>query len=294
MRRDRATNLLDEMLHRLDAGQGEWPVSLINEVHVFGSFTRGAPEPHDVDVEVEFDAGDRRFFDHSMSALVNGFDNCLILRQGLVGRRRGCQFQFNQLDRMTASGLDFAMTLLWRRGDRLHQALDRLHAITVDPSAGRAGRDWMLPEFEGLDQWIPGPIRRVLHDAVHAGALTVERLDLEDGVVADAEALDHLRLNWKPGGDLHRAAAAVVAHFEARGVAPSRIRVQRWDFGPGDKLYFAGFQWRYFSQIKFSLADDGGVEWLEVVRLPRSGPLPTLRLRPADRQALAAIRWESD
>jgi hypothetical protein len=47
------------------------------------------------------------------------------------------------------------MTLLWHKGDTLQTALERLNAIQPDPAAGRALREAMLPEFEGLDQWIP-------------------------------------------------------------------------------------------------------------------------------------------
>jgi hypothetical protein len=38
--RDRATSLLQEMLSRLDTGG--WPLELVDEVHVFGSYARGA------------------------------------------------------------------------------------------------------------------------------------------------------------------------------------------------------------------------------------------------------------
>lgn len=47
------------------------------------------------------------------------------------------------------------MVLLWHKGDTLQTALKRLNAIQPDPTARRAPREAMLPEFEGLDQWIP-------------------------------------------------------------------------------------------------------------------------------------------
>lgn len=49
-----ATELLIEMLRRSDAG-GTWQLDVIQELHLFGSYARGAPEPGDVDVIVEFD-----------------------------------------------------------------------------------------------------------------------------------------------------------------------------------------------------------------------------------------------
>jgi hypothetical protein len=71
------------------------------------------------------------------------------MRQMLTAGKRGIQFRFAFRERA-----DFEMTLLWRHGDSLGAALDRLHAIQGDTAAGRAERDSMLPEFEGLDDWI--------------------------------------------------------------------------------------------------------------------------------------------
>ena len=39
---------------------------------------------------------------------------------------------------------DFPLTLLWRRGDTLACAVDRLHAIMIDETAARAPRHGML------------------------------------------------------------------------------------------------------------------------------------------------------
>jgi hypothetical protein len=51
MRRDRANDLIRHVLRSFDAGQGDWPLSLVTEVYVFGSFARGAIDPHDVDLQ---------------------------------------------------------------------------------------------------------------------------------------------------------------------------------------------------------------------------------------------------
>ncbi|WP_159043405.1 nucleotidyltransferase domain-containing protein [Streptomyces sp. NBRC 110028] len=48
MKRERATQLLTDMLGRLEASG--WPLDLVDEVYVFGSYARGALEPADVDV----------------------------------------------------------------------------------------------------------------------------------------------------------------------------------------------------------------------------------------------------
>jgi hypothetical protein len=44
MKRERAVDLAAHLLRNLDANQHEWPLSLLTEVYVFGSFARGALE----------------------------------------------------------------------------------------------------------------------------------------------------------------------------------------------------------------------------------------------------------
>jgi predicted nucleotidyltransferase len=41
---------VEHVLRQLDKAHTEWPLSLVTKVNVFGSFARGAPEPHDVHV----------------------------------------------------------------------------------------------------------------------------------------------------------------------------------------------------------------------------------------------------
>lgn len=58
MKRAHATALLEELLHQAMAT--DWPASLVEQVHVFGSYARGAVEPRDLDVAVDFDRSDER------------------------------------------------------------------------------------------------------------------------------------------------------------------------------------------------------------------------------------------
>uniref|UniRef100_A0AAU2UZP1 Nucleotidyltransferase domain-containing protein n=1 Tax=Streptomyces sp. NBC_00003 TaxID=2903608 RepID=A0AAU2UZP1_9ACTN len=53
MKRERATALVEEMLRRLDQDTGR-PLELVDAVYLFGSYARGALEPHDVDIAVDF------------------------------------------------------------------------------------------------------------------------------------------------------------------------------------------------------------------------------------------------
>lgn len=60
----------------------------------------------------------------------------------------------------------------------------------------------MLPQFEGLDEWIPRPYREALIAAVDSGAITVERSVISDGIVASDQAREHLAHRWQPTGRL--------------------------------------------------------------------------------------------
>jgi len=60
VKRERAVDLVEHVLRALDEGLAEWPLSSITELYIFGSFVRGAIEPHDVDIDAEFEI-DRRW-----------------------------------------------------------------------------------------------------------------------------------------------------------------------------------------------------------------------------------------
>jgi Nucleotidyltransferase domain len=150
VQRQRATVLVEQLLQRLAVGHEEWPLRLVTEVYVFGSYARGAATPHDVDIEVEIDRQDERWVSHFLSCVSYDRDPYSLIRRALVGGARSYGFVFEARDRV-----DFPLTLLWRAGDTLAAAMARLHAITEDDTAVRAPRDAMLPQFEGLDRWIP-------------------------------------------------------------------------------------------------------------------------------------------
>lgn len=277
--------LAEHVLRKLDEGHAEWPLSLVSELHVFGSFARGAIEPHDVDIDVEHEI-DQRWAAHFAGCLAYGRDPHSPIRRALTGGKRGCQFTFNFRDRA-----DFDMTLLWRKGEPLPAALGRLNSIEADPSAGRARRDAMLPQFEGLDQWIPRPYREALCDAVSIGAIALERVELTDGQVATGLAREHLAGRWAPSSPLYRAGRAVVADWERRGIDPCLGHLHGADIRDRHTPYFAGFNWRYFRSIPACLTESGGIEWLEVIRPTRTKPLHGLRILPRDRELLARLNW---
>jgi hypothetical protein len=285
VKRERALLLLEQIIQALDECQDEWPVSLVTSLYVFGSFARGALEPHDVDIDVEFEIDDR-WANHFAGCLAYGRDPNSAMRRMLTRGKRGCQFQFNFRDRA-----DFDMTPLWHKPDTQQTALERLNAIQPDPAAERAPRDAMLPQFEGLDRWIPLALREAMSDAVSNGAITIERCALQDGTVTSTTALEHLTYRWRPMSPLYRAASAVVADWERRGIDPGQAHLHGSLIRDRDTPYFAGFGLRYFTSIRACLTEFGGQEWIEVVRPTRTRPLDTLRILPRNRQVLAQIPW---
>lgn len=285
VKRERAVLLVEQMLQTLDQCKSARPLSLVSGVYVFGSFARGALEPRDVDVDIEYEP-DWDWGAHVATCLSYGRDPHGPMKRMLIGGKRGCQFQFNFRDRA-----DFGMTLLWHRGDTLQMALYRLQEIQPDPAAGRALRDAMLPQFQALDEWIPLAFREVLIGAVNNGAITLERVVLDDGEIASAAARDHILGRWRPTSPLIRAATAVISDWERRGIDPGYGHLHGSDIRDQSTPYFAGFGLRYFRAIPRCLTQFGGLEWTEVIRPTRTRPLDALRIYPGDLRSLEQASW---
>lgn len=281
MKRDRATQLIEDLLGRVVAGG--WPLDLVTELRLFGSYARGALEPHDVDIDVEY-VPDERWKGETLPLLLYGRDPTAPLRRALVGRSRGVALTFD----LGAHVGDIDMAVLWRRGESLQRALDRLHAIAPDPAAGRAERDSMLPAFEGLERWLARPVRELLVGLVAAGAITITQVELADGEVRDAHAQTILQRRWRPDSPQRRAASAALAYLEARGVSLRVVHLQGRDIEQGDTPYFVGLGCRHIRSMPWCLAEWKGEEWLEVPRPTKTQPLLALRITVADRDALLA------
>ncbi|MFD5652960.1 nucleotidyltransferase domain-containing protein [Streptomyces sp. NPDC127039] len=161
MKRERATTLLNDMLDRLE--EGGWPLDLVDEILVFGSYARGALNPSDVDLVVEHRTDDR-LTSEFLHALSYGRDPSASMKRALKGNSRGLQIHFRERKTLEAEG--FELTLLWTRGEPVDTARTRLAAITPDSEAGRAVRDHMIEAFDGIDRWVPRPVRITLTDLV--------------------------------------------------------------------------------------------------------------------------------
>ncbi|MFG2721425.1 nucleotidyltransferase domain-containing protein [Streptomyces sp. NPDC048416] len=128
MKRERATTLLNDMLDRLEGGG--WPLDLVDEILVFGSYARGALNPSDVDLVVEHRRDDR-LVSEFVHALSYGRDPSASMKRALKGNSRGLQIHFGERRTLEAEG--FELTLLWTRGEPVDAARARLAAITPTP-----------------------------------------------------------------------------------------------------------------------------------------------------------------
>jgi hypothetical protein len=135
--------------------EGEWPASLVTEIRVFGSYMRGALEPGDIDVAYEFNsAGDVRWDKHFQDTFFAGQDMMAAVRKSLRGSSRSIS-----LTLLNGQDYDDIPMLLWRRGESLETAFERLESVKPDPSAGQAPRHHMTEAFEGLDRYLPRLLR---------------------------------------------------------------------------------------------------------------------------------------
>jgi hypothetical protein len=287
VQRERAIQLVTDVLERLVAATAEHPLTLVDELYVFGSFARGALEPHDVDLAVEYTADDeyrgRQIWLMSRSRNPNTG-----LRAALAGRSRGLQFQFRELENLHAAGI--ATTVLWRRGDTLSAALDRLTAIQPDPNAGRAPRDEMHPAFEGIDRWVPRPARSLLTIWENAGAVSLHQVDLPDAPVRDAHAARVIDRNWVATSPLRRAANNASAYLAAHGVSLRAVHLHGHDIAEESTQHFIGLGWRYIDDIHHCLTVCDGVQWLEVPHPTLRRPLRGLTITVVDRATLTRLR----
>jgi predicted nucleotidyltransferase len=286
MKRAKALEHAERVLRNLDAGADEFPLRVVQELYVFGSFARGALEPHDLDLDVELNRDEewRAYYRMKRDDFEDPYP---VLRMALRGRARSVQILTESHDHV-----DFEMTLLWRRGDSLEAAMERLHAIVPNASAGRAERDGMMPEFEGIDRWIPRGPRVSLLAAASEGVLRVERLELPDAEISDPLVRRRVLRRWQASSPLYRAAAAVVGELERRGIDPTGLHLQGRSMHRNAPLaYSAGFEFRYFGALPHYFSERGVSEHLEIVRPTLKQPLHCLRLVPLSAEYFQDCEW---
>ncbi|WP_405933645.1 nucleotidyltransferase domain-containing protein [Streptomyces sp. NBC_00827] len=278
MKRERATRLLDDMVTRLE--QGDWPLVLVEEVYVFGSYARGALEPNDVDVVVQHGT-DKRWLGESLHASINGRDAYVGMRQALRGRTRGISFQFRERDSLLAEG--FELFMLWRRGEPFSLARERLASLKEDPSAGTALRDHMLAEVEGLERLVPRPARIELFNRRAAGKISITPLKLIEGELAHPDVARHVRRRWVETSPLRRAASCALNALNQQGVDLSGVVLhgQRLFGSDQAERCFVDLGWSGFGYMGRLL--DDGMSWLEVMRPHPIKPMDALFIQPLSR-----------
>ena len=286
MKRARATALIEELLTRIAAGDRH--LDMIDEVWLFGSYARGALDPGDVDLDIEYTA-DEEFRRFQVERIAYGGDWMAPLRRAIVGRRRGFQISYDKRELYEQKKIP--LTLLWRRGEPITAALDRLRAITPDPAAGRSPRDAMLPAFDGIDRWVPLPIREALVKQVQEGTIAVEQIELTDAEPHNSQALRFVVDRWQGGSPLRRAGLAALAHIERAGGNPLAVHLQGQDVHEPDTPHFIAFKWRYYTRIPDCLTEWGGQEWIEIINPTRTRPLHAVRIVPLDRSRLTSVSF---
>jgi hypothetical protein len=273
LKRERATQLLEEMLERLVSG-GEW-LDLVDDVYVFGSYARGATDPGDVDVAIDY-TPDGPASEHFVRALATGADVHAPFRQALRGRRRGLQFAFQGADRL-AREPGFELRKIYHRGDTLDRALTRLREIAVDPTAGRSERDAMIPEFAGLDDKLFLPIRKALVDLTGRGAIRIERVELADLEPSHPRVRRIVDMRWHSQNSAsRRAVCAALAQLEREGIDLLTVRIGDRALGDQEPVHVVGWTLERLTLLPHWIRRGRG-QWLHMVNPSRSRPLVALR-----------------
>lgn len=164
--------------------------------------------------------------------------------------------------------------------------------MTADPSADRAPRDAMIEQFEGLDRWIPLPVRTRLVELLNAGGIEIRRIELAAAEPTSPAAVAALGRRWKPDSPLRRAAAATVRYTEDTGMSPPSMWVQGQPLDHRRDQYGAGalwinLGWYHFDQLVFRLRE--GAQSLEVVRPTRTQPLHALHISVCNATSLPPL-----
>jgi predicted nucleotidyltransferase len=211
VKRSEATRRILTVVERVVEG-GEL-VEMVDELYAFGSYARGASTPNDVDLCVQFTMTPDEQERFAQALLVDWRDRHLDFRNALRGNWRNIEVQFNQLDELRSEGFD--PLLLWRRGEPVDAARERLEGIREDPTVESAERDPVIPALQGLEKHIHRPDRELLAVMDWLGALTVSKVQLEDGTPRTRLARQRIKWQWKESNPRRRAALAAAHYLEA-------------------------------------------------------------------------------
>lgn len=229
MKRKQATERVEQLLARVFGGEGQY-LPRVSEVAVFGSYARGALEVHDVDLAIRFDLTekeDQQWFIEEFSGYRSGRHH---LRDELRGKQRVLSLHLNE-EGLNGDNPDFQpFIVLWRRGDTIEQAIERLHGIEADPTAGRSeDRDHVFPEIDPVADKIARPDRGKLEHYRNLGLLAVELVDIPVGIAPTNKKTlkafnpsGYWEQRWADNSPKRQAAERTAAFLEQHGIAPVR------------------------------------------------------------------------
>ncbi len=272
--RQRATAHVVELLERVCAGEGA--AACVTAVYAFGSWSRGALEVGDVDLDIEYDRSrDPETARQMLDLLVAGRDWNSPLRKALKPRRT-LQVLFESIDKLGEP------VLIYQDGDDLEAALARVHAIKPDPRADRAERDPVHPTLEPVAAALSRPSLITLSELISHGLITVSVVDLTDVAMSeihDDEFREFLLDAWDEGGPRARAARAGGSYLLGRGLLLSDLEIlERKPTGHAARATWA-VEAREGKLKNFAWDLGHGFEgWLYVVRPERKQPLRALEI----------------
>lgn len=211
--RERATAHVVELLERICAGEGA--AKCVTAVYAFGSWSRGALEVGDVDLDIEYDhSRDPGTAQQMLDLLVAGRDWNSPLRKALKPRRT-LQVLYEEIAHITEP------VLIYQDGDDLDAALERVNAIKPEPAAGRAARDPVHPVLEPVADALSRPSLIVLGGLLTHGHINMSVVDVPDVTlndIEDPEFREFLVGAWAESSPRARAARAGGAFLLGRGL----------------------------------------------------------------------------
>jgi hypothetical protein len=295
MPRERATGYLLELLERICAG-GKY-LDCITAVHAFGSWSRGASEVGDVDLNISYDHGlDDEVNRELVRRVATGRDWNTPFRKALKPRR-ALHIMFNQLEMVGES------VLVYERGDSLAAATARVCNIAEDSSAGQADREPVHPVLEPVANAFSRPSLILMTEMAMRGYVDIELLDLPDAdlsEISDIEYQRFVRHRWTSTSPLARAATAAGVYLQSHGIKLAEVIVLqgRTSWQEEQPAVWAvearegrlrDFVWDLRGEVK---------DWLYVVRPAQKRPLRALHFVASDSEALERIKdldaWLAD
>ncbi|WP_159043404.1 hypothetical protein [Streptomyces sp. NBRC 110028] len=159
----------------------------------------------------------------------------------------------------------------------------RLADLAPDPSAGRAQRDHMIEALEGIDRWVPRPVRADLAALVERNAVSIGQLELAGTEPAHPLSQRALK-RWSSTSPLQGSCRSSRARRELRvrhgGRAPARTTPARMLGRRTSPVLGIGLGWQRYGRLAYLL------EWIEVIRPTRAQPLHALHVTVTDRSLL--------